>query len=702
MSVCRALGVVALFAWLWPAGAAAQADAPASSPTTQPARARGEGAKEDGPRGEPSRLWLALDELSFELGFEAEWGRREVRSGRRGPYAQTYRQTNRERRFQETLGLDGSGALLDERVFQFDFSGLWGLSQEWYDETRPGRDLRTAPDGDVLEYDLRGVLFPEGRLTTEVTASRLDDRIPRPFLPSLDRRRERYGLELSYHDDVLPMRLRLYDEDEALRSPARRGLDDERREARGLEYEATWRPSDAQQLRLRYEYEDRGEQYSGTRRRYDTVRDYLTLDHQLTFGLDDKSRLETLARFQDERGDLARDTFELAPQLRLQHTEDLATIYKLQYLRDSFDGLRQDLYRGDVGLEYTCDDWRAALNLYGLHQDAERGGDFNEWGGSAMLAYERDTASGRFRGSIGYEHAQTRADDAGRDGLVISESQTLRDPLLAYLTREYVVPTSLLVTSSDRRRVYVAGRDYLVVPLGRYTALRRVPTGRISNNETVLVSYRYRTSEGRESNRDRLDVRLEHKFNTGWTPYYAGTLQWEAIDRQRRLTYVPRDICRQRFGLRYQQSRWSAYGEYEYNDDSVDPYHAGRVGGDVTLMQRAPHEWDARADLSYFDFSGERGLARRDALLLDISTSYRLSLREDLEARFTAAYRYEDDSLFGVTNGVDVSAALEWKIGLFSALFEVEYDLLDLSDSRDGSLAAWIKLKREIPVIAGK
>jgi len=672
-------------------------DEPAAAPASQPA-----GASVAAP-AEGARL-VALDELSFNLGFSGEWRRRDVRSDGGGAFAPAYRQTNRERRFEETIGLEGGGALFDPRVFQFDFAGLWGLSQEAFRETRPGPDLRASPAGEVLEYDLSGVLFPEGKLTTQLFASQLDDRVPRPFLPSLERRRERYGFEMTYNDAVLPMRLRYEDSYEELESGTRGYvLDDEQRSEQSLEYEATWHLSERQQLRLEYQYSDRHERYSGTSARFDTVRNHLTLDHQLSFGLDSRSRLETIARFQDETGDLARDVYELAPQLRLQHSETLATIFKLQYLRDSFEGVDQDLYRGDVGFDFTYDDaWNAAVNLFGSHVDAERGGDVTEWGGSGRLSYDRDNAWGRFRASFGYEHAQTRHDDGGRDGLVIGESLTLDDPALAYLAREFPILSSLVVTSVDRTRVYWPGRDYLVIRLGRYAALRRVPTGRISDGETVLVNYRYRTSEAFESTRDRMDFRIEQKFRSGWKPYYSGTVQFESIDRTRFLAYGPRDVCRHRLGLRYEQPKWSAGGEYEFNDDSVDPYHAARLSGDVTLLSKAPHDLSVRGDLSYFDFSGENGLRERDTLLLDLATSYRLSLYRDLDLTFGAAYRYEDDSLFGLTHGVDVNAAVEWKIGLLTALFEVEYDLLDLSNSRDGEFAAWFKVRRDIPILAGK
>jgi len=73
-------------------------------------------------------------------------------------------------------------------------------------------------------------------------------------------------------------------------------------------------------LRLEYEYDDRREQYSGADTRFDTTRNYLTLNHVLRFGRDARSAWETLARFQDETGDLARDNAEVSTRLRLQHS----------------------------------------------------------------------------------------------------------------------------------------------------------------------------------------------------------------------------------------------------------------------------------------------------------------------------------------------------------------------------------------------
>jgi len=86
--------------------------------------------------------------------------------------------------------------------------------------------------------------------------------------------------------------------------------------------------------------------------------------------------------------------------------------------------------------------------------------------------------------------------------------------------------------------------------------------------------------------------------------------------------------------------------------------------------------------------------------MLDLGASYRCLLRSDIEFNAAAMYRYEDDSLFGVTHGADLSAAFDWMIGQFKLCLEAEYDLLDLPGSRSAGASVWIKLKRDIPLLA--
>ena len=681
---------------------AASADVPTSQPaTSQPAQAdtAASSASADQPRGR--KPLLDFDRLSLDLGFEGAYDQRDSRFDINTLFRPRYRQSNRAHRFEETLGLHSSGTLLDERWLHFDVAGRWGLSQEWFAETRPGPDLRQDPHGNLFEYDLNFMLLPHGKLSASAYAQRLDSRIPRAFLPSLDRTRERYGGELLFSDPRLPMRLSFEHVWDELSSRTGNLLDDERRGRDTLRYEATWQIDQRHSLRLEYEYDDRREQYSGSNTRFDTTRNYITLNHILRFGDRGRSSWETLARFQDETGDLARDNIEVSTRLRLQHTDALATNYAAQFLRDSFQELSTRTWRGEGGLTHKLGDYlTTTVQLYGLRQNAEGGSDFTEWGGLANVAFNRENRLGRFSANLSYKHVATDTHDGNRGGIVIAESVTFRDPLPTYLVHTDVDLISLVVTDANRSRTYLPGRDYIAVRLGRYTALRRVPTGQIADRQTVLVSYTYQVFGDYDVARDRIDWRVQQAFKCGLTPYYAASIQNEDLDDSRFLSYRSRNVNRHRVGATYRQKRWSLGLEYEYNDDAIDPYQAMHFNGDVVLWQSARHQLDAKGVLSRFWFDGSDGLAAHDTTLLDLGTSYRCLLARNFEANAGAMYRYEDDSLFGITHGVDLTAALDWKIGYFSLRFEAEYDVLDLPGSRDDGMSFWIKLKRDIPLLA--
>ncbi len=667
---------------------------PTTSPTTQPQR-----TQHDSPA---LRSLFDFEALTLELGFESAYDRRHVTqetrtSRRRTP---TYRQTNRATRFEETLGLRGSGSLIDEKVATFDFGLEGGWTQEHFEEVAPGPDRSERPDGSLFNYDLDFTFFPRGKLSASAYAKRLDSRVPRAFQPSLDRTLERYGAGLYFSDPKLPMRLTFEHTWDELTSRTADLLDDEQRGRDTVHYEATWQIDQHHSLRLDYEYVDRREEYSGTNTRFDTTRHYLTLQHTLQFGHKNRSRWETLARFQEESGDLARDNAEVSTRLRLQHDDKLSTNWAAQFLRDAFEELTTTTWRGEGGIAYEWDkDFVTSMQLYGLQQQVDANADILEWGGLANVSYARENAWGRFSTNLSYNYVRTDTHDGDRGGIVIAEAVTFRDPLLTYLAQADVDPRSIIVTDATRARTYLGGRDFIALQVGRYTALRRLPNGNIADRETVLVSYTYRARDDYDLQRHRIDFRMQQQFEGGLKPYYALSIQDEELDNPNRLRFAGRNVNRHRIGLTYEQKRWSVGVEYEYNDDAVDPYQAIHANGDVVLWHAARNQLDGKTTFSRFWFDGSNELTPRDTTLVDAGLSYRHLLARDLEANASAMYRYEDDSLFGVTHGIDLTSALEWRIGYFSLRFEAEYDVLDLPGSRDDTLAVWIKLKREIPLI---
>ncbi|MFQ5805569.1 MAG: hypothetical protein ACE5I3_03855 [Phycisphaerae bacterium] len=679
------------------------ADAPTSRPTTQPAQPIASGVQTETPATAHPKSLLDFETFSLELGFEGRVDQRKISFDTDERFRWRYRETERARGFEETVGLRADGALFDEGLMLFEVQGRWGLTQERFSESRPGPDRSQSPHGDLLEYDLSFTLLPHGTVSANAYAIRQDSRIPRAFQPSLDRTLERYGTDVFVNHRTFPMRFSFEHVWDELAGRTRALRDDEERGRDTFRYEGTWQLSEKHAFRLEYEYDDRRERYSGTRTRFDTTRNYLVLNHTLRFGDDGRSALQTLARFQDETGDLARDTAEVSTQLRLQHTDALSTNYRAQFLRESFQELVTRTWRGEVGSAHQLGDaLTSSLQLYGLRQNADKNADFTEWGGVANVSFSRDNALGRFAANLSYNHVATDTRDGTRRGIVIGESVTMRDPLLTYLAHTDVDLITLVVTDANRTRTYLPVRDYIAARIGRYTALRRVPSGQIADRQTVLVSYTYRVFADYDISRDRIDFRAQQDFKFGLTPYYAMSLQDEDIDNPRFLPFRARSVNRHRIGATYRQKRWSLGLEYEFNDDAIDPYQALHFNGDVVMWQDARNQLDGKGTLSQFWFDGSDGLAARDTTLLDLGMSYRYLMARNLEANASAIYRYEDDSWYGITHAVDLTGALVWKLGYFSLRLEAEYDALDLPDSSDDGFAVWLKLTREIPLITRK
>lgn len=689
---------------------------PSSQPASRPADSTPDAENDNLARDRAQavrRQQSQLRELTAELGFDSRGEYRNVASDNRGFLGGRSSQTDRIWRFEESVGLHGEGSLIDDRVMRYDATARWGLRQSMFRESGSGRDLDENPSGTLLEYDVKASLFPAGKLSGNVFASQLFDRLPREFQPSLDRTRERYGAGVYFSDQVLPMRLTFEHEDDHLNSLSHRRdrlQDDENQKRETLRYEATWQSSENHSLNLSYEYGQNIDQYSGQNARFNTTRNYLTFDDTLRFGADSLSRLETIGRLQEEAGELGQDVAEFSPQLHLQHAPTFSTDYKFQYLKQNYDQLDSEQYRGDVSATHKLGDFlTSTIGVYGLDRNSDSpgwrsggGADVGEFGGNANFAFSKANALGRLSANLSYNYSATDVQDGRRSGVVIGESLTFRDPLSSWLAQRNVQIASLVVTDQTGTRLFLPIRDYVTVRAGAYTGLRRVPTGRITDRQTVRVNYVYRVFNDYSLHRNRVDFRIQQEFKSGLTPYYSLSVQDEDINNRRYLTWPTRDINRHRFGITYKQKNWSVGGEYEYNDDEVDPYQAVYLNGDATLHQDAWQNVSANGSIGRFFFDGSSEFTSHQTTMADLGLTHRLLLGQDFENNATARYRYELDSLNGRTNGVDLRSALSYRIGEVSLSFEVEYELLDLQKSTDGSLAVWFKIRRGIPIIGGR
>ncbi len=640
--------------------------------------------------------------------FGGRWFGRELGQDRRD------RQVNEDWRFEERVGLSLDGSVIDPGIMTFaaDMSfamvqnrskerGNLGGSSGWpFDDDRSGHD-----SGYLLQYDIRANFLTGKPLSGSAYMLKQDDRINRRFQPTLREDRTGFGTSWTYVHDTFPMEL-TYDYSETDRTGNRDEWDDEHFTESVLHFGGEWIFTPYHRLTYSYEHAETKQEYQGLDTPFDTTRDLITLEHELEFGDQRKHSFRTLFHWQEESGDFARDFFEIGPQLTLQHTEDLQTMWKYQFNRERYEGLDVETHRADWQLvRQWYRNLTMTVDVFGLYEDVNDDVDTTQYGASADWQYNRKNPWGRLYANLAlaYDSEHQKGHDGPR--LVLNESGAFRDPLPIRLLNRNAILTSVVVTDATGRRIFLPGVDYLVVQTRDVTRLMRVVTGRIANGDTVLVDYQYEVPGRGQLDTLRVDAGVEQRFSglsgdgswaNGLTPYYRFSYRNQEDDYSSRFVSWTADRTdHHRWGARYEQTKYTLGLEYEVYDDTVEPYQAFHVDGLWHIVSTPAHTVDASSRLSRFWFEG--GIDDRNVNMLDVELDHRWRLGESLSTFERLLYRWEDDSVDGMTHGWDASAGFEYVVGMFTAQLSIDYDRLDLPGSTEDDVGVWLRLRRDIP-----
>ena len=694
---CLLVGFVAWVGWSGLVRAEEAAEPPAnhaddSSRVDNPASDTGDAV--------PRTNYFSLDRLDAYLEFESTYDFARVKSGRRDPLRKGFTQRNQDLRFEETVGFEFDGSIADPGLVSYTGSFAFGLSQERFKEKSRFLEETDSDTGYLSEYDLRANLFQGRRLSGTVYGLQRDDRISRRFQPSLREDRTGFGTSWFFTHDTFPMEL-TYDYLETDRTGNRDRFDDEHFTESTLHYGAEWIISDAHRFKLSYEHAENKQEYQGKRTPFETTRDLLTLDHELAFGEQKRHTLRTLIHYQEESGDFARDFFEIGPQLTLQHTDNLQTLYKYQFNRERFQGLDIETQRVDWQLIHQVySNLTTTVDIFALHEDIEDDVNITQSGGSVDWQYNRKNPYGHFYANLALAYDTEHA--SGNDGtrIVLDEAATFRDPLPVYLRNRDVLRHAIVVTDTRNLRLYFEGVDYLVAVNRNSTQLVRIPTGRIADNTTVFVDYEYRTPERGQIDTLRVDFSVEQRFSNGITPYYRLSYRNQEDDFSTGFDVRADRTHHHRLGVKYEQKRYTVGWELELFDDTIEPYDAFHIDGLWHLVQTPEHAVDASGRWSRFFFEG--GFDRRNVNMLDLEVDHRWHMGDNVSTFERTTFRWEDDSVDGITRAWDVAAGLEYAIGDFTAELSLEYDRLDLPESTEDDLGVWLRIRRDIPNVLAK
>lgn len=646
---------------------------------------------ESEPTIEPRRDSFSLRATDLQLEFDALYQYRRVKSSRDGRSDTT--QSNRDWRFDQTASLSLQGHLVDPSVLRWDANLRLGFSQE---DSRESLDHFTRDDrdsGSLLEYDIRLDFFPDRPVSGQAYVRKGRDRIPRRFLPSLLEERSEAGMSAFWSDGKWRGELSL-DWSDLERTGNKANLDDESLETTRFTFDNRWEIDERQQLRIVFDHEREESTYQGSTGDFDTTRDQLRIEHDIDFGDKGQHHLSSYFRYSDEQGDLARDEIEAVTRLSLRHSDQWVTAYRLSAYQVDQDAVEITRYKGDFLATYKPDDrWRVTFDSFALREKETEDIETHQYGGGLDLSYRQPTSYGEFRGNFSFQADQLRTVGDAGEGTILGEIHELDSVRGAFLREPDVIRTSIRAYNAGRTRVYVEGRDYMVVAMGRVTSIYRILSGRILEGEPVSIDYKYRIPAGSRIDTYRTDLRLEHAFRNGITPYYVLEVRRQDASGSSAIPVFTDNTERHRVGTRLEKAIWSGGAELELFHDSVEPYDAFHTDFRVAILRCTDHEMDGTVRFSTYDFDGDR---ERRVHWFEVDATNRLRLSPYLQGTLKTAYRWEDNTRDGLTEGLDLECGLQYQRGALRVELIIEYDALDIDDNSDHGYGVWLNVRRDL------
>ncbi len=251
--------------------------------------------------------------------------------------------------------------------------------------------------------------------------------------------------------------------------------------------------------------------------------------------------------------------------------------------------------------------------------------------------------------------------------------------------------SSILLTAEDRITLFIAGRDYTTRTVGDRIEIRRVPTGRILNEQPVLIDYLY--ALGGEFTLDTFsqNFSLRQDFNFGLSPYYRLRWQDQTLVPNQAEGALAEDLTSQTIGTEYRWRILRLFAEYQDYDSNITPYEAVRLGADLTHRFKSGATGKIRArwsDVTYFPPND------RDNQFFTIEGRYRHPLTEHLTLESAVLYRHEKDSLTGPNEGVDIDLSLEWLVRQTEVRLTFEYGDYEDEFARNDNSALFLQIRR--------
>ncbi len=599
----------------------------------------------------------------------------------------------RESVFQERLRVEADGHLYHPNLVDFSLALVGGLQQSEFDERLDGVTRSSKQDDTLEEYDVRARLLQNKKFPASLHAVRSRTFDPRPFRSSLETTTTSFDLTWQYVDEKMPTLLQISRTDVDFRPFLSAGERPGNRRNTVLRFETGYHFNKHNILSLNASHEELDE--SPIDLQYDT--DRINLEHRIDFGSGKRHRLVSTLRYFDQQGTFDIERVEWRETLRMQHNDQLRSSTTLEFIDRTQGSLsivepvEEKSYLFSTDIEHTLyDSLTSRFSGRVRRQEFGSGLEIDRYAIAGFLDYQKKNRFGVLRGNYSVQFERQERTGGDQTVAVTDEPRTFRDPEPVVITGSNVELASLVLIREDRTETFRNGRDYRLQDFGNRIEIERMPTGRILNEETVLVSYEM--TLGGNFDLDTLQQRfgIRQDFDFGLSVYYRLYLQDQAITPAQTDLFSVEEITAHTLGAEYRKDSFHLFAEFEDHDSTISPFESIRVGADYSRRIG-----DATASVStiWSDVQFRDAMAR-SVTLWTVDGRYRHPITRNLNIEAGVEYRNEQDTLGGDNEGVSFDLSAEWFFRTSEIRLTYEYNLFGDSFVDDQSQTLFVRFVR--------
>ncbi len=631
---------------------------------------------------------IALHNIRTELEITAR-----QRSNQRDSKLATGDEEYDESIFQQRLRLKADGYVYHPNLLDFSLAMVAGLQQSEFHQDRGGMIQNSAQNDTLEEFDVRASLFKnkDFPITLHGVRSRTFD--PRPFRGSLETQTSSFDFTWQYVDPKTPTLFQLsrtnVDFNPFLRAGERPGS----RRNSVARFETGYHFSEHNILSLRVSREQLEE--TPITIQYDT--DRANLSHRIDFGVDKQHRFESTLRGYRQRGTFDIERIDWRETLRMKHTDRLRSSFVFEFIDrtqgDLFGAkpVQERSYLISSDLEHRLYDSLVSRSSgRAQRQEFGSGLEIERQTVGAFFDYQKKNPWGVLRSDFSVRLERQQRTGGDQVIAVIDESHTLRDPEPIIISDSNINQRTVTIIREDRTETYARGRDYRVMDFGNRIEIERVPTGRIRDDETVLVSYQVTLAGNFDLDTVQQRFGIRQEFDFGLNLYYRFYRQNQTISPLLASGVTVENITAQTLGGEYRKGTLHLFAEIEDHESTISPFESLRFGGEYT-RQIGPATASISALWSDIQF---RDRAARDVTLWTIDGRYRHPITRRFNIEAGVAYRNEQDTVGGDNEGIDFDLSADWSFRTTKIKLTYEYSLFENVFANDQSQAILVELVR--------